>query len=71
MAMIRSKSCEEEEEAGTFHIVKGVSPVHTDLIRPERRPKLKTEKTIESMTVVSISLKYVSTAHLAVKKNLT
>ena len=45
--------------------------VDIDLIRPERWPKLITENTTEAMPVVSISLDYVSTAHLAVKMNLT
>ena len=49
----------------------GVARVHTDLIRPEMWPKLNAEKTTEAMPVVSISLNYVSPAHLAVKKNLT
>ena len=44
---------------------------HTDLIRPGRWPKLVTGKTTEAMPVVSISINYVSTVHLAVKKNLT
>ena len=44
---------------------------HTDVKRPEMWPKLNRGKTTEVMSVVSISLDYVSLAHLAVKKNLT
>ena len=43
-------------------------PLHTDLIRPGRWPKLITGKTTEAMPVVSISINYVSATHLAVKK---
>ena len=46
-------------------------PPHADVIRPGRWPKLITGKTTEGMPVVLISIKYVSKAHLAVKRNLT
>ena len=44
---------------------------HTNVKRPEIWTKLNREKTTEAMSVVLISLDYVSPAHLAVKKNLT
>ena len=47
------------------------APLHTDVKRPEMWPKLNRGKTNEAMSVVLMSLDYVSPAHLAVKKNLT
>ena len=46
-------------------------PLHTDAKRSEMWPKLNRGKTTEALTVVSISLDYVSPVNLAVKKNLT
>ena len=42
--------------------------MHTDVKRPEMWPKLNKGETTEAMSVVLVSLEYVSLAHLAVKK---
>ena len=47
------------------------TPMHTDVKRPEMWTKLNRVKATEAMSVVLMSLDYVSPAHFAVKKTLT
>ena len=51
-------------------IARAVVPVHSDLIRSEMWPKLITTHTAEAIPVASIPIDSVSSARLAVKKNL-
>ena len=55
----------------SIHSVLPAKTPHTDLRRPDRWPKLIPGKTTEAMQVVSILLNYASTAHPAMKKNVT
>ena len=54
-----------------YSTLMGGFALHTDVKQLKMWPKSNRGKTTEAMSVVLISLNYISPAHLAVKKNLT